>query len=74
MDSTDNRIIIRCRKCNQRMFDYISGDVQLEMKCCRCKRVLVMNDVSTTMNIYAEVNQSVTRIAIENLAKNMDVF
>ena len=31
-------------------------------------------DVSTTMNIYAEVNQSVTRTAIENLAKNMDVF
>lgn len=44
MDSTDNRIIIRCRKCNQRMFDYISGDVQLEMKCCRCKRVLVMRN------------------------------
>ena len=31
-------------------------------------------DVSTTMNIYAEVNQSVTRTTIENLAKNMDVF
>ncbi len=31
-------------------------------------------DVSTTMNIYAEVNQSVTRTANENLAKNMDVF
>ena len=42
MDSADTRIIIRCKKCNQRMFDYISGDVQLEMKCCRCKRVLVM--------------------------------
>ena len=44
MDSTDNRIVIRCRKCNQRMFDYISGDVQLEMKCCRCKRVFVMKN------------------------------
>ena len=31
-------------------------------------------DVSTTMNIYAEVNQEVTRASIENLAKNMDVF
>ena len=31
-------------------------------------------DVSTTMNIYAEVNNEVTRTAIENLAKNMDVF
>lgn len=31
-------------------------------------------DVSTTMNIYAEVNNEVTKTAIENLAKNMDVF
>ena len=32
-------------------------------------------DVSTTMNIYAEVNDSnVTKAAMENLAKNMDVF
>lgn len=31
-------------------------------------------DVSTTMNIYATVNQTVTRTALENLAKNMDVF
>ena len=31
-------------------------------------------DVSTTMNIYAEVNSSVTRSSIQNLAKNMDVF
>ena len=45
MDSTDNRIIIRCRKCNQRMFDYISGDVNVEMKCCRCKRVMVMKSL-----------------------------
>ena len=44
MDRVDNRIVIRCRKCNQRMFDYISGDVQLEMKCCGCKRVMVMKN------------------------------
>lgn len=31
-------------------------------------------DVSTTMNIFAEVNQEVTRTSIENLAKNMDIF
>lgn len=31
-------------------------------------------DVSTTMNIYAEVNNEVTRESIENLAKNMDIF
>lgn len=31
-------------------------------------------DVSTTMNIYAEVNKEVTRESLEKLAKNMDVF
>ena len=31
-------------------------------------------DVSTTMNIYADVNNSVTRESLENLAKNLDVF
>ncbi len=31
-------------------------------------------DVSTTMNIYAEVNKEVTRESLEKLAENMDVF
>lgn len=31
-------------------------------------------DVSTTMNIYVDVNQDVTRASIEKLAKNMNVF
>lgn len=31
-------------------------------------------DVSTTMNIYAEVNGETTRESLENLAKNLDVF
>ena len=31
-------------------------------------------DISTTMNIYAMVNPEVTRPALENLAKNMDIF
>ena len=31
-------------------------------------------DVTTTMNIYAEVNTDVTRESLENLAKNMNVF
>lgn len=44
MESEDNRIVIRCRKCNHRMFDYIAGDVSIEMKCCRCKRVRVMKN------------------------------
>jgi len=31
-------------------------------------------DISTTMNIYAEVNRETTRQSLENLAKNLDVF
>ena len=31
-------------------------------------------DVTTTMNIYAEANPAVTREALNNLAKNMNVF
>lgn len=32
------------------------------------------SDVSTTMNIYAEVNETVTRETMDELAKNLDVF
>ena len=49
MESTDSRIIIRCKKCNQRMFDYISGDVHIEMKCSRCKRALVMKNYTESI-------------------------
>ena len=31
-------------------------------------------DVSTTMNIYAWANPEVNRVALEKLAKNMDIF
>lgn len=31
-------------------------------------------DVSTTMNIYVEVNPDVTKSVIEKLSKNMDIF
>lgn len=44
MENADNRIVIRCKKCNQRMFDYISGDVHIEMKCSKCRRVLIMKN------------------------------
>ena len=38
------------------------------------QEVMGHSDVSTTMNIYAEVNNSTTRESLENLAKNLDVF
>lgn len=38
------------------------------------QEVMGHTDVSTTMNIYAEVNQDVTRASLEKLSKNMDVF
>lgn len=38
------------------------------------QEVMGHSDVSTTMNIYAETNQSVMKSAIENLANNMNIF
>lgn len=38
------------------------------------QEVMGHSDVSTTMNIYAEVNENVTRASLENLARNLDVF
>lgn len=38
------------------------------------QEVMGHKDVSTTMNIYADVNESVTRASLESLSKNMDVF
>lgn len=38
------------------------------------QEVMGHSDVSTTMNIYAEVNNTTTRQSLENLAKNLDVF
>lgn len=44
MDNTKDKIVIRCKCCNQRMFDYVSGDMHIEMKCSRCKRVMVLKN------------------------------
>lgn len=38
------------------------------------QEVMGHKDVSTTMNIYADVNESVTRASLESLSRNMDVF
>lgn len=37
-----SKIEFHCRKCNKRLFDYIAGDMclEIEMKCERCKRVM----------------------------------
>ena len=39
-----NKIQFRCRKCNKLLFNYISGDLHIEMKCERCKRVLTFKN------------------------------
>ncbi len=38
----NKKIEFHCSKCNKRLFDYIAGDmcVEIEMKCERCKRVM----------------------------------
>lgn len=40
MENTKDKIIIRCKHCNNRMFDYVAGNMCLEIKCSRCKKPL----------------------------------
>ena len=40
MDSKVDKIVVRCKKCNHRIFDYIAGDMCLEIKCSRCKTII----------------------------------
>ncbi len=40
MEQTKEKIVIRCKKCNHRIFDYIAGDMSLEIKCNRCKTTI----------------------------------
>lgn len=37
-----SKIEFHCKKCNKRLFDYIAGDIciDIEMKCERCKRIM----------------------------------
>ena len=44
MNQIKEKIVIRCKHCNNRMFDYVAGDMHIEMKCNRCKRVLVFKN------------------------------
>ena len=44
MNHDEEKIVVRCKKCNNRMFDYVSGDLHIEMKCCKCKRVMVLKN------------------------------
>ncbi len=36
------KIEFRCKTCNNRLFDYVSGNMHIEMKCTRCKRVMIL--------------------------------
>lgn len=40
----NSKIEFHCGKCNKRLFDYIAGDmcIEIEMKCERCKRILCL--------------------------------
>lgn len=40
MNNTKDKITIRCKHCNNRMFDYVAGDMCLEIKCSRCKKLI----------------------------------
>lgn len=58
MDSKE-RIIFRCGKCKQRLFDYMAGDMTVEMKCSRCKRVLLLKKYSEALIRRKAVNNEI---------------
>jgi phage FluMu protein Com len=37
----NNKIQFCCRRCGHRLFDYIGGEFMIELKCEKCKRVLI---------------------------------
>lgn len=38
----DSKIQFYCRRCGHRLFDYVGGDFTIEIKCKKCKRVLIV--------------------------------
>lgn len=37
----NNKIQFCCKRCGHRLFDYIGGEFTIELKCTKCKRVLL---------------------------------
>ena len=56
MNQTKEKIIVRCKCCGNRMFDYVAGDMYIEMKCNRCKRVLVLKNYTEELIRATAVN------------------
>lgn len=67
-------IMIPRFSCHIFRHTFASGFCENETNIKIIQTVMGHADVSTTMNIYAEANESVTKESIENLAKNLDVF
>lgn len=40
MEHTKDKVTIRCKHCNHRIFDYIAGDMVVEIKCSKCKKTI----------------------------------
>ena len=40
MSKPKDKIVIRCKKCNNRIFDYVAGDMCIEIKCSKCKKLI----------------------------------
>lgn len=38
----ERRITFCCKRCGHRLFDYIGGEFAIELKCNKCKRVLLV--------------------------------
>ena len=55
----DIRIVFYCKKCKKRMFDYFGGDVNLGMKCERCKRIFTLRGYDEKMILQNAENDKI---------------
>lgn len=63
MFELEKTIVIRCKKCNQRLCDYtLQGNDNIEVlqgisiKCCKCKRVLMFKKYTEAIIKHGEVD------------------
>ena len=43
--SNSMKVSFCCKDCKRRMFDYYAGNLNLSIKCNRCKRVLTLKKI-----------------------------
>lgn len=60
LKSLNKQIQFCCKRCGHRLFDYIEGEFTIELKCNKCKRVLLAQSVAYQNLIKGAENNKVT--------------